>query len=164
MSQEPPQFPIFMPPGWQGKLPPCLIQVTAQGEMFHQGAPLIHPGILELIFESVRLEDGVYVLRLGNQACQLEVEDTFFVVARAQEQDQGLLLTLNDGGKEMLDPASLWVGNNDVIYCRVKGGRFPARFLRAAYYQLVQLVEEGPAGFALRLGGRLYPLGGLDGS
>lgn len=162
MNQDPTNFRLYIPPGWQGKLPPCMIQVTPEGEMFHQGAPLIHPGILELIYESVHLEDGIYVLRLGEQACQLEVADTFHVVARVVEQDGGLLLTLNDGTKEMLDPETLWVGDNDVIYCQVKGGAFPARLLRAAYYQLAALVEEGAEGFALRLGGKMYALRGKE--
>lgn len=158
--QVPPDFRLYIPPDWQGKLPPCLIQVTAEGEMFHQGAPLIHPGILELIYESVHYEDGLYVLRLGDQACQLEVEDTFHVVARVGEQDGGLLLTLNDGTKEMLDPDTLWVGAGDVIYCQVKQGVFPARFLRAAYYQLAALIEEEAGGYGLRVGEKVYPLRG----
>lgn len=148
----------FIPEGWQGKFPPCLIQVNAQGELSHHGAPLIHPGILELIFQSVRLEDGLYLLRLGRQVCQLEVEDTFFVVARAQEENGGFLLTLNDGSQEALDPATLWIGPQEVLYCQVKEGRFPARFLRPAYYQLAARVVEGPRGFALELGGEQHDL------
>jgi len=156
--QIPPDFRPYIPPDWQGKLPPCLIQVTAEGEMFHHGAPLIHPRILELIYESVHYEDGIYVLRLNDQTCQLEVEDTFHVVARVSEQDGGLLLTLNDGSKEMLNPATLWVGQGDVIYCRVKNGAFTARFLRAAHYQLATLIEEMGDGYGLRVGGAVYPL------
>ncbi len=158
MSQTPPDLNAFIPPGWQGKLPPCLIQVNAQGQMHHQGAPLIHPGILELIYQSVHLEDGVYLLRIGQQSCQLEVEDTFFVVRLAHPEDDQVQLTLNDGSREPLDPASLWIGPQEVLYCRVKGGAFPARFLRQAYYQLAELIEEQGQGFALALGGRRYPL------
>jgi hypothetical protein len=148
----------FIPPGWQGKLPPCQIQVNAQGELHHFGAPLVHPGILELIFESVHYEDGVYLLRIGQQSCQLEVEDTFFVVQRAELQDSQALLTLNGGSSEPLDPESLWIGPGEVLYCRVKAGVFPARFLRQAYYQIAELIEEDGEGFALALGGRRYPL------
>lgn len=154
----PADFGAYIPEGWEGRHPPCLIQVDAEGRMSHQGAPMIHPGILELIYESVHLEDGVYVLRLGKQVCQLEVADTFFVVARAELAEGEVALTLNDGSRETLDPGSLWIGRDDVLYCRVKGGRFPARLLRPAYYQVAELVAEGPEGFALELGGRRHPL------
>ena len=58
----PDDLSAFMPAGWTGKLPPCLIQVSPEGELSTNGAPLIHPGILELIFASVHLEDGIYLL------------------------------------------------------------------------------------------------------
>ena len=32
---------------------------------------------------------------------------------------------------EPLDPATLEVGSDNVLYCRVKGGEFRARFLRS---------------------------------
>jgi hypothetical protein len=148
----------FIPEGWEGKHPPCLIQVDAEGRMSHHGAPLIHPGILELIYESVHLEDGLYVLRMGKQVCQLEVADTFFVVARAEVAAGTVTLLLNDGSSETLDPQSLWIGPQEVLYCRVKQGGFPARLLRAAYYQVAELVAEGPEGFVLELGGARHPL------
>jgi uncharacterized protein len=154
----PADFGAYIPEGWEGKHPPCLIQVDAEGRMSHHGAPLIHPGILELIYESVHLEDGLYVLRMGKQVCQLEVADTFFVVTRAEVAAGTVTLTLNDGSSEALEPASLWIGRDEVLYCRVKGGLFPARLLRAAYYQVAELVAEGPEGFVLELGGARHRL------
>lgn len=148
----------FIPPGWTGKLPPCQIQVTAEGELFHNGAPMIHPGILELIYESVHLEDGVYLLRVGKQSCQLEVEDTFHVVKSADLGAEAVTLALNDGSRQALDPASLWLNAAGVLYCRVKEGAFPARFLRQAYYQIAEGFVEDGEGFALELAGRRWPL------
>jgi hypothetical protein len=154
----PADFGVYIPEGGEGRYPPCLIQVDAEGRMSHHGAQLIHPGILELIYESVHLEDGRYVLRLDKQVCQLEVVDTFFVVARAEVGGDDVTLILNDGSREPLDPASHWIGPGEVFYCRVKGGRFPARLLRPAYYQVAELVTEGPEGFVLELGGVRHPL------
>lgn len=148
----------LIPPGWTGKLPPCQIQVTPEGELFHNGAPMIHPGILELIYASVHLEDGVYLLRVGRQSCQLEVADTFHVVRSAGVGPDAVTLTLNDGSSEDLDPASLTIGAGGVLYCRVKAGGFPARFLRQAYYQLAEAFVEDGEGYALALAGRNWPL------
>lgn len=158
MSQEKPDLSAFIPPGWEGKLPPCQIQVNPDGELYHNGAPLIHPGILELIYDSVRLEEGRYILRMGGQACELEVADTFFVVKGLEEKDGKLLIGLNSVASEELDPASLWINEDNILYCLVKKGKFPARFLRPAYYQLAQRIQEQNGGFALILGDKTYSL------
>ncbi|MCA1989869.1 MAG: hypothetical protein LDL07_12110 [Desulfarculus sp.] len=150
----PDDLSAFMPAGWTGKLPPCLIQVSPEGELSTNGAPLIHPGILELIFASVHLEDGIYLLRVGKQECQLEVADTFFVVRSVSLGPEGATLTLNDGSTEALDPSGVWLGESGALYCRVKGGSFPARFNRQAHYQIAQAIVESGEGFALRLDGR----------
>lgn len=148
----------FMPPGWQGKYPPCQIRMDTEGKLWGEGRPMIHPGIIELVHQSVHFEDGIYYLELDGKRCQLEVDDTFYVVTGVAPEDQGLAVSLNDGSTETLDPASLWVGDADVMYCQVKGGALPARFTRQAYYQVAQWIEEDGEGFALVLGGRRYPL------
>lgn len=146
MTSQPLDLDSLMAPDMQGGPPLCQIQVNAQGELSHQGAPIIHPGIRELIFESVRLEDGVYLLRMHGKSCRLEVEDTFYVVRAAAQKGPALEVTLNDGTSEGLDPKSLWIAPGDVIYCRVKHGGFPARFSRQAYYQLASWIDQGPDG------------------
>jgi len=157
-QQDPPDLSAFIPPGWQGKLPPCQIQVAADGKLYHNGAPLVHPTIIKLIYESVHLEEGHYIVRLDNQACELEVADTFYVVSRVEFKGDAAVITLNDGSREELDPASLRLGDNEIIYCTVKNGGFPARFLRQAYYQLAEKIVEHGEGFALELGGERWPL------
>jgi len=37
---------------------------------------------------------------------------------------------------------SLHTGENNVLYCRVKEGRFTARFSRKSYYQLAEFIEQ----------------------
>ncbi|MCB2184868.1 MAG: DUF1285 domain-containing protein [Deltaproteobacteria bacterium] len=158
MSEDKPDLSQFLPEGWEGKYPPCLIQVDQDGGLFHDGAPIIHPAVLQTIYSSVHLEEGRYILKVDHQVCELEVKDTFFVVQSAAQAGDRLVLTLNDGSREDLDPATLAVGAEEVLYCRVKRGKFPARFLRPAYYQVTDLVEEAGEGFALRLGERSFPI------
>lgn len=147
-----------MPEGWEGKYPPCQISVDAEGNLFGKGAPMTHPKVRRTVFDSAVLEEGLYLLREAGKTCQLEVADTLFVVCRARAQGDGVRLTLNDGESEDLDPSTLYIGDGDVIYCQVKQGRFPARFLRPAYYQLAELVVPEGDGFSLDLGGKRYPL------
>lgn len=149
----------FMPAGWKGKLPPCMIQVDKDGNMSHDGAPMIHPGILEMIYEAVYYEDGLYFLKIGEQRCQLEVADTFHVVQRAQFEGDGVRLFINDGSQEMLEPATLRLGDEGVLYCKIKNGAFPARFLRQAYYQITERLVEDGDGYAIEIGGVRRHLG-----
>jgi len=159
MSEETkPDLSAFMPEGWEGKLPPCMIQVDAEGRMSHDGAPMVHPGIIELIYESVYYEDGLYFLKVGQQRCQLEVADTFHVVQRAWFDDDGVMIHLSDGSQERLDPATLRLGDEGVLYCAIKNGAFPARFLRQAYYQLTERLVEDGDGYAIEIAGRRWRL------
>jgi hypothetical protein len=63
-------------------------------------------------------------------------------------------------GFETLDPSTLKVGKDNVLYCRIRKGIFPARFSRAAYYRLAQWIEEdaGAGSFYLTLNGNRYTI------
>lgn len=147
-------------------LPPCMIFVTKDGKWYHQGAEIIHrPIFLWLIQSLEKNEEGQYIIHLNNQKCFLEVEDTPLVVTRADwiaeqpGETEHIRLTLNDESQEKLDPESLGISPESILYCRVKNGQFPARFQRQAYYQITQNLEEGEAGgFELTLNDRKYTI------
>jgi hypothetical protein len=132
--------------------------VDAEGELSHNGAPLVHPKVRQEIFDSVVLEKGRYLLRVDGKTCELEVADTFFTVRRVDQEGEALAVRLNDGTWHRVDPAGLWLGEDEMVYCLVKEGRFPARFARPAYYQLAQWIEPAEGGYALRLANRAHPL------
>jgi hypothetical protein len=73
---------------------------------------------------------------------------------------------LSDRSEEILEPASLALSPRDgALLCRVKRGLAPegllARFSHGAHAELMQAVEETPAGLALRVGRTLHPLPAL---
>ena len=69
-------------------------------------------------------------------------------------------LELSDGSEEPLRPETLWVGDQDALYLKVKGGQFDARFTPAAQLALAPLVQEGKDGGAvLRIGPESYRVG-----
>jgi hypothetical protein len=145
-----------------------MIYVDKEGAWFHKGAPIIHRELVLFFYQSLSLdEQGRYILRLKDQVCRLDVEDTPFVVVRTEymgaEGDGGkehFLLHLTDDTTEALDPESLSIGAAHVLYCRIRGGRFPARFSRPGYYQLAKYVQEEPrgGGYFLFLNKRRYYL------
>ena len=71
------------------------------------------------------------------------------------------MVSLSDDTEEELIPETLYLGEENVLYCRVKGGDFPARFNRAAYYQLAAHIEE-EGGFVLSINGRKFKIGAKD--
>jgi len=147
-------------------LPPCMIYVGKEGQWFHEGAEISHrPIFLWLIQNLEKDEEGRYLVHLNNQQCVLEVEDTPLVILgvdRTQsgsEENEEILLTLNDERQEVLDPQTLWLSRENVLYGLVKGGRIPARFLRAAYYQIARHIEEDETGgFFLSLNHQKFPI------
>ena len=71
----------------------------------------------------------------------------------------GFTIVLNDDEREPLDPATLEIGADNVLYARVKGGTSRARFMRNAYYHLSPSFEaEEHGGFSIVTRGRRYPL------
>ena len=147
-------------------LPPCMIFVGKDGKWLHEGAEISHRPIFLWLIQSLVMDDqGRYLVHLNNQKCLLEVEDTPLVVQAvdriqsAPEDQEEILLTLNDEGREVLDPRTLWLSRENVLYGLVKGGRIPARFLRAAYYQIARYIEEDDGGgFFLSLNRQKFPI------
>jgi hypothetical protein len=147
-------------------LPPCMIFVSKEGKWYHEGAEIIHRPIFLWLIQSLdKTEDGLFIVNLNNQRCFLEVEDTPLVVQRVerfQEDPAGseqIRLYLNDDSVDILNPETLWGSPENVLYGLVKEGQIPARFLRPAYYQMAEFIEEGEDGyFYLSLNQRKYPI------
>ncbi|HXJ37514.1 MAG TPA: hypothetical protein VMS22_26095 [Candidatus Eisenbacteria bacterium] len=91
--------------------------------------------------------DGIARLRLGEDEAHVTIEDTPWVVVQVEGGPaRGFQILLNDETLEPLDPATLRVGPDNVLYCRVKDARHEARFLRPAYYELMRHCVPGPEG------------------
>jgi hypothetical protein len=112
---------------------------------------------------------GLYIVQLGKQRCYLEVEDTPLAITgvlhteeREGDKPGQLLLAIKHlETLEPLVPESLWVGEQNVLYCKVMEGGIPARFLRPAYYQLAEFIQEDKEQnrFYLSLGGKRFYIG-----
>jgi len=148
------------------EIPRCGIYVDKEGDWYYLGNRIVHPGVLELFWSHLDVdEEGRYLIRLEDETCYLEVEDTPFVVLQVtlthgENEVRDVFLHLSDGTVEPLDPESFFIGPQDVPYCRIRGGRFIARFSRKALYQISRIIEEGdsPGAFRLRIRGRVHPI------
>lgn len=105
--------------------------------------------------------EGTYEIAIGWDKVTVEIEDTPYVITRVTgDSVVGFTLRLNDESEEQLDPTSLSIGQEHVLYCRVKAGQHAARFLRRAYYQLTEHIQEDQATgiFSLQVGSTVFPL------
>ena len=133
-------------------LPPCTIFIDKEGNWFHEGQPMVRRDIIQLFYAHLTLNAaGEYVLEWRGQRCRMDVADTAFVVWGVSPEPRGeaLRLHLSDQSRETLRADTLRIGPDHVPYCRVKGAAFPARFNRAAYYQLAAFIEEDADGYVL---------------
>jgi len=136
------------------------ISFRKDGNWYNDEERIENARIALLFSQSIRQNpDGSYFLQVAEERAPIIVEDTPYVVkSLADDGAGGFTMILNDDTREPLDPASLEVGANNVLYARVKGGH-RARFLRPAYYHLSGNFEADASGrFFIQLGGKKYPL------
>jgi hypothetical protein len=138
-----------------------VIRIDRDGVWYFEGREIIRKDILSLFYDSLHLDDTGYYLEINREQERLEVEDTVFLVGHAElvrDGEEFFVLSLNDGTEERLDLATLHIRPGNIPYCQVKGGRFPARFLRLPFYQVAQHAqydEEGDEYFLLLNGKRI---------
>ncbi len=147
-------------------LQPCLIHIDKEGKWFHKGAEMVRRDFVQSFYRQLEMDGaGRYTIFWGGKRCTVEVEDTAFVVRRVSARTDlkggnggGFVLRLSDDTEEPLMPDTLHLGENNVLYCRVKERRFPARFNRSAYYQLAEHVEMDGEDYVLPVGGRSFKI------
>jgi hypothetical protein len=141
------------------------IKIDKDGIWYYNGAHMFRKEILSVFFQNLRIDEcGRYLIELGPERCYLHVEDTAFVVAAVYKTKlpcnggEQIEILLNDDSCEKLETDSLYTGRDNVLYCRVKEGRFAARFSRNSYYQLAEFIEqsENGADFYINLNGEKY--------
>jgi hypothetical protein len=137
------------------------ISFRHDGRWYNDDEPINNARIAKLFSRCLReTEDGRWQIAMADERAFVEIEDTPWVVTRVEgDATRGFRLRLNDDSEESLDPATLSVGAGNVLYTRVKDGRYRARFLRPAYYQLAPAIDERDGRFVLVAGGRRFAIG-----
>lgn len=140
---------------------PCDIRIDKEGVWYFRGAEMFRREIVNYFYEHLHIdEQGCHLIELPGDPgdrCFVEVEDTAFVVKAVHTSDEAnngqksLSLLLSDETQEPLMPETLYVGQDNVLYCSVKNGYFKARFTRAGYYQMADHIEYDKASDAYYL-------------
>ncbi len=136
------------------------ISFRRDGNWYSDEERIDNPRIALLFSRSIkRNPDGTFYLQVAEERASITVEDTPYVVTTVDDDGKGgFLVITNDEEREPLDPTTLEVGNDNVLYCCVKGGEYRARFLRSAYYHLSDHFIEDSGDFAIVIAGQRYPI------
>lgn len=127
-----------------------VIALDDEGNWSHQGEPFENDKLKLLFHRSItRTEGGTWLLSIPPFSYPITVADTPYHVRtvdfrRGPDGTEQVVLSLSDETEETLDPQTLRYVPGRGFYCRVKQGRFEARFNRPAYYTLADRVD-GPA-------------------
>src|ERR1700730_6711438 len=141
------------------------ISFRHDGYWYNDDERIENPRIALLFSRSIqRNADGSYFLQVAEERAPIAVEDTAYVVTKIEEDGHGgFVITTNDEVQERLDPTTLEVGADNVLYCRVKQGEYRARFLRPAYYPLAEhFVSDDGESFSIVIGGCRYRIRAAD--
>lgn len=135
------------------------IKLASDGKWFHDGVEITHERTIELFNRSIRREGEKYVLQVGNEICEVTVEDAPFFVKQVNREGSKLILFISNGTFEELEPSSLEMGNNNILYARIGPYKDRAKFTRPAYYQLMEyLHQDETGGYFLQVENNKYPL------
>ena len=143
------------------------ISIDGQGQWWYEGNKIVHPEILALFKSSLTIDEsaGELFIDYKGKRAPVKVEKTpFFIHGIVAEKGADgelakIVLELDDGTREILDPESLVLDDSGVLQVKVKKGRFAARCLPIAHFRLAELLDEdGNGGFSLAVGGKNYIL------
>ena len=125
----------------------CLIRIDKEGKWFYEENEIINPHVLHAFCKSLEKdENGRYRIVIKQEICYVQIEDTPFVVATIRgDKEKGISILLNTCDQHKLDPSTLKIGDQNVLYCCLEDG-MKVRFSRAAYYQLALMMEEDEKG------------------
>ncbi len=139
------------------------IRIDSNGNWFADGREISHPGIKRYFQRILDSEGEEIFLDDGRQRVKVRSEGfIFFVEAIRERPFKGkpwIWLVINDGTEEPLDVSSLRMLPDNSFVCRIKRGRFEAKFTLSSYWQLVEHIVEKDGRFFLKIGNELFPVG-----
>jgi hypothetical protein len=158
-----PEF--FRFPAPDGASRESTIRLDPEGRFFHDGEPVVHPGLAAALHTWIRRhpDDGRFILSNGYDWTYFTVEDAPFFVRSIRDRDGRIELHLSDETREDWDPARSRLGPDGALYAEVKrglaGGPFDAKFTRHAQAALAPFLVDRADRPAVLVGGHVVVIG-----
>ena len=137
--------------------------VDRDGRVFHDGTEIVDPAVLRFFLRAMtRTGDGRCLVLCQGEHNWFESPDTPFVIQRLRLVVEGsalqsVELCFQGDYREPLDPRTL-EAERDLLFCRIRGDAFRARFGRVAMQQLAPFLSDVGEGSTLMMGGRRHPI------
>ncbi|MCB1214623.1 MAG: DUF1285 domain-containing protein [Deltaproteobacteria bacterium] len=118
-------------------------QLDQEGQLWISGSQLKDAATLKFFLKNLeKVKDKTYQVHCMGELNLIQVEDVPYVVQDLQFKEDQVELVFAGNYKEFLDPSTLWVGKDHVLYCKVRKSQMEARFNRKSYLELTQKVIE----------------------
>jgi len=147
--------------------------IDEHGSWLCEGNPVTDPQLFRVLSRSLFESDGRYFIRCEGEVHPVRVADAplwvRYVFPRL-DKERGLTiveLELQDGRREILDPATLVLSPDAAaLYCLATPRRLRTRFGKVAYYELARYIEEDEEAraFHLVVNGRRFDIRPRSGS
>ncbi|MBI2082231.1 MAG: hypothetical protein HYT76_01555 [Deltaproteobacteria bacterium] len=131
--------------------------IDDEGVVWHDKVPFDDPDLIAFFLKNLEpYSGGKFRVLCQGEECIISCQDIPYVV---QEIDLPFLI-FPGGYQEALDPTTLWVGKKNVLYCKVREGRFSARFNRKSYLELAKSIQQDPKSgqYYLVIDKKKYPI------
>ena len=140
-----------------------VIVLTRNGVWMADGTEISHEPTRRLFARSLNHDKDGYFLHIGRETKRIQVEDTAYFVHRIDgDPAGGYELWISDETRERLSPTTLGYKPGRLT-AKVKGGKEEAKFLHAAYFDLLRHLEEDEKSYFLTLIGNRIELSGKTG-
>ncbi len=135
-------------------------QIDSEGRLWHEGSEITDPKVHKFFLRQMEQStDGRLKVMCMGETNWIVAEDVPYVIQSIEIKTESCTLYFAGNYHEPLDPSQLWVGKDHILYCKVRGGKFSARFNRKPYLELAHYIDEDPqSGFYLKLGEKKYPI------
>jgi uncharacterized protein len=121
------------------------IRIDRDGVWYYREMEMKRQEIVQYFYKHLRRDhQGHYRIELNHEHYRIDVDDAPYVIRSVSlgfagsDGQPAMFISLSDGSCEELDPETIWIGKENVLYCRVKNSEYEARFSRQAYYQLAE--------------------------
>jgi len=137
--------------------------LDTEGNLWHEGTLFEDPALLKFYMRKMeKTPEGKFKVLCQGETCFIEPQDVPYVILGIERKGDQVELIFPGNYREILDPATLYVGKENVLYCKVRDGAFEARFSRKPFWEITHWVEQGQdKKFFLNLGGEKFQIHGI---
>lgn len=89
-------------------------------------------------------DHGPFIAFCQGEECRFTSEDVPYVIVGLEMSPDQITVIFPGNYREVLNPDSLFVGGQNVLYCKVRDGKFSARFNRKTYMEIVKKIQFDP--------------------